>query len=58
MILPINNATRKAIQVSILYCNIKDRQMMIDKIGNKGTSGVLNSPALGIPFSLRHRIKP
>ena len=58
MILPINNATRKAIQVSILYCNIKDKQMMIDKIGNKGTNGVLNSPALGIPFSFRKRIKP
>ena len=58
MILPINKATRKATQVSTLYCNIKDKQMMIDKIGNKGTNGVLNSPALGIPFSFRKRIKP
>lgn len=51
-------ATRKAIQVSKLYCNIKDKQMMIDKMGNRGTNGVLNSPDLGIPFSFRNRIRP
>jgi hypothetical protein len=42
MNIPITKATPKANQVSRLYWNIKERQIKIDKIGNKGTSGVLN----------------
>ena len=53
-----NKAIKKASQVSALYCNINDKQITIDRIGNNGTRGVLNSPFPGIPFSFRNFINP
>ena len=54
MRLPSARAIPKACQVSLVYWVMKDRQMIMDKIGVRGTRGVLNSPALGIPLSFRN----
>lgn len=49
MRLPSARVIPKACQVSLVYWVMKDRQMIMDKIGVRGTKGVLNSPAFGIP---------
>ena len=54
MRLPSARAIPKACQVSLVYWVIKDRQMIMDKIGVRGTRGVLNYTALGIPLYLRN----